>query len=447
MRGPGLDTLSRVTQGRFRIRSVMSNGQHSVIFLPHLRLTRSYVVAGVEFVPLRDGNETVSASLRPAAEALEIILSGYVGREGRPLRDCVVATIPGRGWDLARADFDNVRWAASLLFLASWARNEYFPRFAGDYVNATQFRVVGQSYSGDLPGPVSFGIPRRDGETTTAGYDHGEAKFYLPIQVTLTPATVDDLFLAALDDANSSRIPLVDRLRTALPFVEIANSDDEFLTWPAQAILMGSAFEQLFRGDGSAYKLSKRFGDRFKPFGNVTLQEAWRDRPGVAIDQAPTDVRIWKIWKKRIASWFTAPTRSKIDKWLANRYRVAQLQWPLHRHWIAELYDVRSKAVHEGAAATAGGWSMLEHLVMGAFVFPLAVKLLLENDNRYVLSEDDRVRCLAIDKILASPKWAEDRMGESETSWTKILSNTHSDIAFERALAAIRQEHPELFRS
>jgi hypothetical protein len=80
-------------------------------------------------------------------------------------------------------------------------------------------------------------------------------------------------------------------------------------------------------------------------------------------------------------------------------------------------------------------------------VLPLAVKLLLAHDNQYTLSEDDRVRCLAIDKILASPRWAEDRAGESEVSWSKILSKTQSDAAFEKAMEAIRREHPELFGS
>jgi hypothetical protein len=219
------------------------------------------------------------------------------------------------------------------------------------------------------------------------------------------------------------------------------------LTWPAQAILMGSAFEQLFRGDASAYKLSKRFGERFAPFASVTVKNAQITRPHISIDAAPTDAWVWKAWKKNVAPWFSNAAMTPVDRWLAARYQAAQLQWPVHRNWISELYDVRSKAVHKGTAPTQMGWSIFEHLVMSAYVLPLAVKLLLAHDNQYTLSEDDRVRCLAIDKILASPRWAEDRAGESEVSWSKILSKTQSDAAFEKAMEAIRREHPELFGS
>jgi len=57
---------------------------------------------------------------------------------------------------MSEDDFDKVRWAASLLFLASWSCNEYFPRFAGEYVNSSQFRVVGQRYQGNMPDFVAF---------------------------------------------------------------------------------------------------------------------------------------------------------------------------------------------------------------------------------------------------------------------------------------------------
>lgn len=54
--------------------------------------------------------------------------------------------------------------------------------------------------------------------------------------------------------ANAAGSDVIERLRTALPFVELANTDDDFMTLHAEGILMGSAFEQLVRGDGSSYK-------------------------------------------------------------------------------------------------------------------------------------------------------------------------------------------------
>ena len=47
------------------------------------------------------------------------------------------------------------------------------------------------------------------------------------------------------------------------------------------------------------------------------------------------------------------------------------------------------------------GWTIFEHLVMAAYVFLLAVKLLLEREGHYVLTDTDRGRCWAVDQLLA----------------------------------------------
>ena len=156
--------------------------QHVVIFLPFLRLKAACAVAGVEFVPLRDADDRVADILKTAEKPIDKILSGYIDRNGEPLRNCVVATIPGRGWDLDSADFPTVTWATSLLFLASWSCNDYYPRFDGRYVNSSNFRIVGQAYSGSIPAYIAVSARRRDGNTTDGGYRHGEFKFSLPLR-------------------------------------------------------------------------------------------------------------------------------------------------------------------------------------------------------------------------------------------------------------------------
>lgn len=253
--------------------------QHLVLFLPFVRLKAPCSVAGVEFVPLRGEKNEVPQVLEAAVGPLEKILSGYVDRHGEPLGNCVVATIPGKGWDLEREDFSTVTWATSLLFLASWASNEYYPRFGGGYVNSSNFRIVGQAYSGSMPGFIAVSARRRDGSTTDGGYEHGEFKFSLPLQISIRePASVDAKLLAALDAGQAAGSTLLERLRTALPFIELANTDDEFMTEHAEAILMGSAFEQLLAGDASAYKLGKKFGELFGQFGSVTVDDALKAR-------------------------------------------------------------------------------------------------------------------------------------------------------------------------
>lgn len=393
---------------------------HLVLFLPFVRLKTSCTVAGVEFVPLRDADGKVPALLHSAVGPLEKILSGYIDRHGKPLDNCVVATIPGRGWDLDRADFPVVTWAASLFFLASWSCNDHYPRFGGDYVNSSNFRLVGQAYSGSMPGYIAVSARRRDGSTTDGGYEHGEFKFSLPLQVSIREAAcVDMKLLAALDAANSSGSTVIDRLRTALPFVELANTDDEFMTEHAEAILMGSAFEQLLAGDASAYKLGKRFGELFGQFGSVTVDDARKERPDIQIDTSTLEIA------------------------------AAQPKWWVHRKWMEELYDVRSKVVHKGDhSSRSWGWQIGEHLVMAAHVFPLTVKLMLEKEGHYAPTDEDRGACLATDVLLVEKQWVEDRDGRNEgRSWHEVIYKTRSSVRFDSIWQKYKEKHPELFRS
>ena len=393
---------------------------HHIAFLPFLRVKKGFTVAGVEFLPLRDKDGKAPPPLESAVKAVETILSGYVDRRGKPFTNCVVATIPGKGWDIARDDFPTVTWAASLLFLASWACNEYAARSGGRYVNSSMFRVVGQAYTGPVPYWISISARRRDGGSMDGGYKHGELKFSLPVHISIRDAAnVDEGLLVALDKAHAANSPVIDRLRTALPFVELANTDDDLMTDRAEAILMGSAFEQLLQGNASAYKLGRKFGALFGSCGSVTVAEAMKVRPAIEIDTSAPD---------RVA---------------------AQPTWWVHRKWMEELYDVRSKVVHQGTAfARPWGWSLFEHLVMAAHAFPLAVKLLLQREDYYTFTNDDQAACRVIDRILASSTWWSDPddAEELEQSWSRILSKTKLHMYTERAIEEYKKTHPDAFK-
>jgi hypothetical protein len=392
--------------------------QHLVIFMPFLRLKRGYTVAGVEFLPLHDEDGKVSERLETAEAPLLRILSGYIDRHGKPFDNCVVATIPGRGWDLTTDDLPTVFWATSLLFMASWACNEYLSRFGGSYVNASFFRVVGQAYKGAMPIYIAVRARRRAGGTMDGGYEHGEFKFSIPTQCSIRDiADVDEALLKGLDAANRVDSPTIQRLRTALPFVQLANTDDDAMTEHAEAILMGSAFEQLLNGDASSYKLARKFSVLLNDAGKVTVAEAQKTRPNIQIENDAKH-----------------PERA-----------TAQPKWWVHRKWMEELYDLRSKVVHKGDHATRKwGWSMGEHLLMAAFVFPLTVKLLLAAEGHYVLTESDQARCFAIDQLLATNNWDEDdRNSNNGPAWQKIVSKAKWDLNFQNIMSKFLKEHPD----
>ncbi len=389
-----------------------------IAFLPWLRLKTTYRIAGVEFVPLRDASNVTSTILVDARDSLNAILSSYIDRKGQSIDNCVVATIPGRGWNLLDSDFPDVEWATALLFLACWASNEYF-RAMGPYVNSSSFRLVWQRFSG-VPQDIALTSRRRDGSTLDGGYKHGQVKFSAPLQCSLhEPATVDDALLKSLDCGNARQCETTQRLRYALSFVQLANTDDGLMTEPAEAILMGSAFEQLLRGDGSAYNLGRKFDVLFKSCGGVTVEDAKKARSGIKIDESK-------------------PERAAV-----------QPQWWVHRKWIEELYNVRNKSAHEGTAIGQNwGWSPAEHLLMAAWVFPLVVKLLLQRDSYYTFSDDDTSRCLAVDKLLAETGWGEEiEGGMGPHKWHKIVSSTANHYRLKQCTKKFLAEHPDFIKN
>ena len=224
---------------------------------------------------------------------------------------------------------------------------------------------------------------------------HGEVKFSIPLQCSHRgPADVDDALLKALDLGCAANCETIERLMYALEFVDLANTDDSLMTERAETILIGSAFEQLLGANDGAYELGCRFGGLFESYGSVTVEEARKVRLGIKIDER---------------------MRKRAD---------AQLKWYVHRKWIEELYDVRSKSVHESTATNRSwGWTPLEHLVMAAWVFPLVVKLLLQRDGLYTLSDTDKGHCMTVDKLLAVIDWAE-RTDYGASMWNNIVSST-----------------------
>jgi len=367
-----------------------------VAFMPWLRLRQSYQVAGVTFMPWRTELGTISPEIADAAEAFSVIFGSYVDLNGNPIDNCVLATLPERGWHLVDSDFEVIRSAAALLFLAAWSSNEYF-RSGAPYVNASAFRPVWQCFSGS-PERFTLVSRRRDGAREAHGYRHGKALFSLPIQCTpREPAEIDDAFLSALDACNAAGCSTLDRVRRSLPFVLLANTDDSLMSFDAESILMGSAFEQLF-GIGihvkkKAFELSSQFGELMKGYGSVTVEDAMAVRTRITTDP---------------------------------KFATEQSRWFVHQKWMQEFYQIRNDSVHDGSAhAESSGWSSVEHLVLAALAFPLVIKLLLCGDKVYNFSEDDHARCLAVDQLLATTGWSE-HPGE-ESKWNRVMSEARRE--------------------
>jgi hypothetical protein len=383
----------------------------TLAFMPWLRLAAPVSAGNIVFVPFLDGDRRVAPELAEIEPIIAMILSSYVDREGAPIRNGVIVTTADRGWQVVDDDHDSVTWATQLLFLASWSFSQFFSQLG--YVNATPFRVLWQRF--DDGSNIAISARRRDGQTLSGGYEHGKAKFSVPPQCGVDRVDVDTAFLDALVRADASgSSETIERL--SLPFVSLANTDDDLMDERAEIILMASAFEHLFDADASKYALVTGFGDVFAPYRAVLVDEALAIRPTIALD--PDPVRA-----------------------------AAQRHWPVHKKWIEELYDRRSKAAHKpGPATRAWAWSPFQHLVMAAFTFPLAVKLLLARERHYGLTSDDTGKCKAIDLLLIADHWNR-ADGESCPKWAELVEKSKDDVRLVVAMEGMQAAMVEAERA
>ena len=82
---------------------------------------------------------------------------------------------------------------------------------------------------------------------------------------------------------------------------------------------------------------------------------------------------------------------------------------------------------------------------MAAWVFPLAVKLLLQRDGHYTFSDQDQDRALAVDKLLAVADWGERTNGGTDPQkWQDIVLSTARENTIERIKEQVLKQYPHL---
>jgi len=94
-------------------------------------------------------------------------------------------------------------------------------------------------------------------------------------------------------------------------------------------------------------------------------------------------------------SHWTAQLRDQLELSAATERTVLQA-------WLQQMYALRGIVAHGKPAHWAPQqWSQNEHLVAGAFIYPLALKCLLARHKLYSLNEEDVAWALGLEKLLA----------------------------------------------
>lgn len=203
----------------------------------------------------------------------------------------------------------------------------------------------------------------------------------------------DQLLLSALVQSFEKSEEWFRPVLTSLPFYSLATTDSPFQMHSERILFLAAAFEQLLcPSSGSAVKIALEMSKRMKNFHS-------------------------SMTAKDLARY----GRSAV-KCAKEEYQSALDNGPVSQAWIYELHQQRSKVVHRGPSVEEGtSWKLWEHILMGTFVYPLLIKLLLEKKTSYQLSEDDQWKLRAVDYLLLRTDWKEESSC-GETVWSKLAT-------------------------
>jgi hypothetical protein len=362
-------------------------------FLPWLHLKRPASVIGVTFRPVSIGK--AGSPFGDQQEDIERILSGYVDIKSRPVTTPTVAFVEQAGgstWHLSHDDENRITIAATLILLAGFSANTYHQ--SKSYVNSAAFEVVWQKFRRPAIW-MALEVRRRDGYALDGGYKHGELKFTIPIQIRYPrPVDIDHALLDALTQSHAKQRPVMDRLQTALSAFSIANSDSSMLSLLQELVWIAAAFEILLNTGSKCDSLGTTFATKWRDFGTVTIKEN-------SVSANPLNVR--------------------------DQLRLNGQSEFVHRIWIEELCALRGMTMHGSPTEKKKtNWNVDQHRLMGVFVFPLLVKVLLHEEKYYSLTPDDIGSARAVDKLLTTPDWnyrPEEHTSSEQSGWNDVLDD------------------------
>lgn len=374
------------------------------VFLPWLRLQEPIEIYDLIFCPI---GKNIGFSNLPdyAINQANLIASSYTDRAGHTIPDFTVVLNKDakKPHNLTAEEFSIAREAASVLFFCAWSLNEYYCGL-GDYCNSSMFNVVGQRFSLSDPSGVALTLRRRDGETLSGGFKHGEVRFVCPSHYAINhQVKVDASLLAALLAARERGSKTFDRLNSVMGLLELANTDNDNMSHSSEIILMGSAFETFLdvkdKRKPKALEVGELFREILQQYNTRTAQDAINNGRTIYITS-----------------------------------NGAQPNWSLLQTWCHELYQLRNDCVHSQSTPNrTWGWYELEHLIIAAVSFPLMVKLKLSSESLYSLEHRDNQLCYALPELLCITGWNQPKY-EFNNNWRKTISNASWAVTKEEIL-------------
>lgn len=340
---------------------------HTAVLLPWLKLGNDLEMGKYQFLTW----PRVDNGFGEFADSLNSICGMYKYVDGRVERPQTIMI------DMSLAPFERIEGqerqafqeAVTLLTTALIGENEFFRGF-GNYVNFSLTELHFQNFSIGEDW-IAFKSYKRDGHTSDMGYTFGEITVSTPpgCRTRTGCVGINQAWLDTLGNTLEKNTSLDQLVIEASNLFCQANTDSPNVLQTTEVVMLANAFDRLFPNANGRYELS---------------------------DAISTELDKWIVinmkGSRRMADKQIVPTQ--IDS------RCTE-EWNIIRSWILELYILRNYYVH-GLDTTQHRWVWTpnEHLLMGAYIFPLLLKVLMSKEKEYKLGEEDVYKLLAIDDLL-----------------------------------------------
>lgn len=333
-------------------------------FLPWLRLRAPIVEGPFHLFPLGVGDlppAGVASTVTP--ETMAKVLGQYRDSAKVPLR--VVPVLQYRGRPLG-ADFDEAARDAIFRFgqqlaVSGMSDRRFIGGFPDNYTASGHYQVVIQAFTDPYNGSINMTYRRKGGHANVM-MGQSDVHFVRPAHlIGQGEPTLNLRLLTAMQAVQSLPKGVHEHVEASVTQFLLANSDSPDVSLEAESIATYAALE---RGSDSGQ----------------TLKDIRRKLPAIL---AFVDSSHW-----------TAHLRDELEL-------PADAERPVLHAWLQQVYVLRGNVAHGKPAPWAPEqWSMQEHLVAGAFIYPLLLKCRLAQHGLYSLNEEDVAWTLGLEKLL-----------------------------------------------
>jgi hypothetical protein len=298
-----------------------------------------------------------------SAKTMGKLLSQYRESTNFPLR--VVTVLQYNGRPLGE-DFDEAARAAIFRFgqhlaVSGLSDRRFIGGFIDEYTAAGHYQVVIQAFTEPYTGSVSLTHRRKDGQSSVM-LGRSDVLFVRPAHLVNQGGPNINLgLLAALQSIQTLPQAVHEHIDASVTQYLLANSDSPDVPLEVESIATYTALERVGDSDQSLKGIRKKLS---------TLLALTNGSP----------------WTARLRDELGLPSDGEM---------------PVLHTWLQQIYALRGNVAHGKPAHWAPqDWSQREHLVAGAFIYPLVLKCLLAQHKLYALNVEDVAWTLGLERLL-----------------------------------------------